>query len=396
MRKTKTKKQSVQPQFKGDIGQIDMPFFMLILALLAMGLIMLASASYATNLSEYGDSYHDIKRQLIFAVLGVVGMLGVAYFDYHRLRKFAFPVLVIAAVMLVIVLLPTPISYAVGDANRWIKIGGLTFQPSEIGKFAIILGFSQYISRNFNRLDEFKVGPLPLFATLAVIVFLIAIETHLSGAIITLVTGTIVLFVGGIQKRWIALTYGVCGVGAFALISFTSYMGDRITAWLHPFDHLKDKGWQVVQSLYAIGSGGLFGVGLGQSRQKHNYLPEAANDYIFSIACEELGLVGAIFIIFLFAMLVWRGFMIAMRARDKFGSLLAIGITSRVAVQTILNIAVVTNTLPSTGITLPFFSYGGTALVILLLEMGIVLSVSRFGYLDKTPPTPQKQIQKGQ
>ena len=355
----------------GSIGRIDIPFLILVLVLTAFGLIMVASASYVYGYYEEGDSYFYIKKQLLFAVAGIAVMFGVAFFDYHRLRKYAFPLLCVSVVLLILVLIPG-IGKAVGDARRWLDFG-VRFQPSEIGKFAI-----------YKNMNKFKVGVLPLLIMLGTVVFLVAIETHLSGAIVIMAVGAIMMFVGGVQLRYFAMALGAAGAGFTVLILFTDYMTGRIKIWLDPFSDTGDAGYQIVQSLYAIGSGGLMGLGLGQSRQKHLYLPESQNDYIFSIVAEELGFVGALLLILLFVMLIWRGFYIALNARDKFGSLIVVGIIGRVAVQTILNIAVVTNALPSTGITLPFFSYGGTSLMLLLFEMGVVLSVSRFSYIDKS------------
>ena len=365
----------------GSIGRIDIPFLILVLVLTAFGLIMVASASYVYGYYEEGDSYFYIKKQLLFAVAGIAVMFGVAFFDYHRLRKYAFPLLCVSVVLLILVLIPG-IGKAVGDARRWLDFG-VRFQPSEIGTFAIVISFASYISANYKNMNKFKVGVLPLLVMLGTVVFLVAIETHLSGAIVIMAVGAIMMFVGGVQLRYFAMALGAAGAGFTVLILFTDYMTGRIKIWLDPFSDTGDAGYQIVQSLYAIGSGGLMGLGLGQSRQKHLYLPESPNDYIFSIVAEELGFVGALLLILLFVMLIWRGFYIALNARDKFGSLIVVGIIGRVAVQTILNIAVVTNALPSTGITLPFFSYGGTSLMLLLFEMGVVLSVSRFSYIDK-------------
>ena len=366
----------------GSIGRIDIPFLILVLVLTAFGLIMVASASYVYGYYEEGDSYFYIKKQLLFAVAGIAVMFGVAFFDYHRLRKYAFPLLCVSVVLLILVLIPG-IGKAVGDARRWLDFG-VRFQPSEIGKFAIVISFASYISANYKNMNKFKVGVLPLLIMLGTVVFLVAIETHLSGAIVIMAVGAIMMFVGGVQLRYFAMALGAAGAGFTVLILFTDYMTGRIKIWLDPFSDTGDAGYQIVQSLYAIGSGGLMGLGLGQSRQKHLYLPESQNDYIFSIVAEELGFVGALLLILLFVMLIWRGFYIALNARDKFGSLIVVGIIGRVAVQTILNIAVVTNALPSTGITLPFFSYGGTSLMLLLFEMGVVLSVSRFSYIGKS------------
>lgn len=385
MAKLKSQKQNKKPKSTsavGSIGKIDIPFLILVLILVVFGLIMVASASYVYGYYDYGDSYHYIKRQLMFAVVGIAVMFVVAFFDYHRLRKYAFPLLCVSVVLLILVLIPG-IGKTVGDARRWLQFG-VRFQPSEIGKFAIIISFASYISANYKKMDKFRVGVLPLLVMLGTVVFLVAIETHLSGAIVILAIGVIMMFVGGVQMRYFAGAVAAGGVGLTVLIFFTDYMKRRINIWLDPFSDISGDGYQIVQSLYAIGSGGLMGLGLGQSRQKHLYLPESQNDYIFAITAEELGFVGALLLILLFVMLVWRGFYIALNARDKFGSLIVVGIISRVGVQTILNIAVVTNALPSTGIGLPFFSYGGTALLMQLFEMGVVLSVSRFSYIDKS------------
>lgn len=381
--KTKTKSNKAPVPVKGTIGKIDIPFLILVSILLVFGLVMVASSSYVTALYKYGDSYYYIKNQLLFAFLGVAAMLIVAFFDYHRLRKFAFLILMISVVLLIIVLLPTPISITANGAKRWLKLV-VQFQPSEIAKFAIILAFASYISDNYKHMTNVKITVFPLFAALMVVTLLVLLEPHLSGAILIFSIGAIMMFIGGTPKRYF-IGGGILGITGFAaMVAFTPYMQTRINTWRNPMADAQGAGYQIVQSLYAIGSGGLFGLGLGQSRQKHLYIPEPQNDYIFSITLEELGFVGGIFIILLFVLFVWRGFVIAFHARDKFGSLLVIGIVSRVAVQTVLNIAVVTNALPSTGISLPFFSYGGTSLVILLFEMGVVLSVSRFCYMEKT------------
>ena len=385
MFKKKTKKSNTSiTRVKGSIGKIDIPFLLLCIALLVFGLIMVASSSHVFALYKYGDSYYYIKRQLFFAVAGVGIMFVSAFFDYHKFRKYAFPLLIVAVFLLILVLIPIPgVSIKANGARRWLNFG-VQFQPSEIAKFAIIVSFASYISANYKHMKKFKVGILPLVIMLGAVVGLVVLEPHLSGAILILSIGAIMMFVGGVPAKWFigAIVAGVSGLAG--IVMFTPYMQSRIQMWLDPFSDPQGKGYQVIQSLYAIGSGGLMGLGLGQSRQKHLYIPEPQNDYIFSIALEELGFVGGLFIILLFVLLIWRGFYIAFHSRDKLGSLLVIGIVSRVAVQTVLNIAVVTNALPSTGISLPFFSYGGTALVMLLFEMGVVLSVSRFSYMEKS------------
>ena len=361
-------------------GRIDIPFLILVLLLLGIGLVVLASASYVASYYENdGNSYAYISKQLIFAAIGLVAMAVASNIDYHKYKKYAAILYIVSIVLLVLVLF---IGKKVDGARRWIHIG-FSFQPSEIAKFAIILRFASYISANYKHMDKFKVGIWPLLWRLAIIVVLVAIEPHLSGAILLLAVGVIMMFIGGAALRWFFLAIGAGGVGLTVLVIANDYMQRRLLTWLNPFlDPLGD-GYHTVQSLYAIGSGGLLGLGLGQSRQKHLYLPKPYNDYIFSVACEELGFIGALLIILLFVMLIWRGFYIAFNARDKFGAMIVIGITSHVAVQALFNIGVVTGVLPPTGISLPFFSSGGTAIIVLLAEMGVVLGVSRYCYLDK-------------
>ncbi len=366
---------------KGEAGGIDIVFLILVLCLLTFGLIMVASSSYVAALYKYGDSYHYIKRQLIFAVTGVAFMLIVPRLDYHVLRRYSLLILVVSLIMLALVLVPG-IGIKVNGARRWLGFGSFRFQPSEIAKLAVILVFSSYISANYKRMKDIKVGILLPALVLLVVCGLVVAEPHMSGAILIFLVGVVMIFVGGADLRWFL---GIGATGATALAGFiflTPYAKGRIDTWLNPFADPTGDGFQTIQSLYAIGSGGLLGLGLGQSRQKYLYIPEPQNDYIFSIVCEELGFIGAVMVIVLFVLLIWRGFVIAYHAKDKFGSLLVVGIISRVAIQTVLNIAVVTNSIPPTGISLPFFSYGGTALWVLLVEMGIVLAVSRHSRLE--------------
>lgn len=365
---------------KGEAGGIDLVFLILVLCLLTFGLIMLASASYVSALNRYGDSYHYIKRQLIFALMGVAVMLIIPRFDYHVLRRFSLIFLAVTVVLLIMVLIPG-VGVVHNGARRWLNFG-IEFQPSELAKLAIIIVFSSYMAANYKRMKEFKVGILMPGAVLAMVCLLVAVETHVSGAILIFCIGVVMMFVGGVNLSWF---FSIGGAGVAALAGFawlTPYAKGRIETWLHPELDPTGDGFQTLQSLYAIGSGGLLGLGLGESIQKHLYIPEPQNDYIFAIVCEELGFVGAAMVMVLFVLLVWRGFVIAYHAKDKFGSLLVVGIVSRLAIQTILNIAVVTNSLPPTGISLPFFSYGGTSLIILLVEMGIVLAVSRHSRLE--------------
>ncbi len=364
----------------------DMPFFILVVLVLAVGLVCLFSASYAYSYYQNkGDSYYYIKRQLIYAALGVIAMLVVSLVDYHVLHRFALPIMGISLALLLLVLfLP-----AIQNVNRWIRIGGIQIQPSEIAKFAIVLLFAHLVSHYKERMKTFKYGYLPFMLILGVTCFLVFREPHLSGTILILMIGIVIMFIGGTRWYYLAGTIAL-GVAAVLLMVFVAgYEQDRIEVWLDPVGVYnsgkvydggrtgRDVAWQTVQSLYAIGSGGLMGEGLGNSRQKHLFLPEPQNDFIFSIVCEELGFVGAVLIILLFALLVWRGFVIGMKAPDKFGSMLAIGLTAQIGLQVILNLAVVTNSMPNTGISLPFFSYGGSSLIMLLMQMGVVLSISR-------------------
>ena len=366
---------------KGTPG-VDVVFLILVLCLLAFGLVMVASSSYVSALYKHGNSYHYILRQLLFAVAGIVIMLAVPLFDYHVMRRYCLPLLLLAMLLLFLVLIPG-IGIKVNGARRWLGFGGFTFQPSEIAKLAVILVLSSYMAANYNRMKEFMVGLLPPALLLLAVCGLVIFEPHVSGAIVIFAVGAILIFVGGASLKWL---FGIGSAGVAALVGFallTPHARTRIEVWLDPFKDPTGSGFQTIQSLYAIGSGGPLGQGLGNSRQKFLYIPEPQNDYIFSIVCEELGFIGAMMVIVLFVLLIWRGFVIAYHAKDKFGSLVVVGIISRVAVQVILNIAVVTNTVPPTGISLPFFSYGGTALMVLLAEMGIVLAISRHSRMEE-------------
>ena len=358
---------------------MDLPFFFLVMTLLVIGLVMLFSASYASASYYQHDSYFFIKRQLVFAVIGVAAMIALSFFDYHHFHKFAFPILLVSIALLgVVLVLP-----AASGVHRWVTLGPLgQFQPSEVAKLAVILMFAHLISLNFSKMDTVKSGILPYLLILLPVCALLFKEPHVSATIIVLLLGGIMLFIGGVRLRWFVGAFGAIGAVMVYLVAFSkklNYTGGRIEGWLDPFST-----WQTRQSLYAIGSGGLLGVGIGQSRQKYLWLPEPENDFVFSVVCEELGFIGALIVIALFVMLVWRGVSISLRAKDKFGMLLGVGLVIQVGLQALLNIAVVTNTIPNTGISLPFFSYGGTSLVILLAEMGIVLSISRTSSAEKT------------
>ena len=367
----------------GGQGKMDITFLSFVLILLTIGLVMLFSASYAYSLEYYGSSYKFITRQALLGAAGVVIMLVVSKIDYHFWRKLAWIVYAAAVGMLVFLLIVPPMVSGM-DVKRWLVIGPINFQPSEVAKFAIVLLFASLISANYKQMKKFSFIAF-LVAILGVTCVLIVLEPHLSATVLVFCIGVVLMIVGGLSKRYIigGVAAGVLGVAGLIVSGAISYGSDRIKYWIDPWADPSGKGFQTIQSLLAIGSGGVLGRGIGQSRQKYLWVPEPHNDFIFSIVCEELGLIGAMVIILLFCLLVWRGFTVAMHAPDKFGSLLAIGLTFQVGLQAMLNIWVVTNTIPNTGISLPFFSYGGTSLMILLAEMGVVLSVSRSSNIEK-------------
>lgn len=358
-------------------GSIDLPFAALTLLLLTIGIVMVLSASYArayySAATGHNAAYY-FMRQLGFALAGVGAMYALSLFPMQFYRRMSFLVLAAAAGLLALV---PVIGVSQGDAKRWISLGFTTFQPSEIAKIGIILYFAALICKFKGRMRTVRYGILPFAGVLLIIVALLVMEPHFSAAIIIIAIGAVMLFLGGVRLYWFvgALIAALAALGV--VMTFFPYASSRITTWLDPFANTSGSGYQIVQSLYAIGSGGLFGLGLGQGRQKYLYLPEEHNDFIFPVVCEELGFVGAIAILILFALLVIRGYWLAMHMRDRYSFLVTAGITTLLAIQVILNVAVVTNLVPCTGISLPFFSYGGTALLIQLAEMGIVLSASR-------------------
>ena len=363
-------------------GRMDVPFLLLVLLLTAIGLVMLFSASFPSAYYETGDAAYYFKRQAIFAAMGLAGMVVAAKFNYQRWRGAARMLLIFSLFLLMLVIIPG-IGIYINGSRRWLGIEQVfTFQPSEIAKLAVIIYFADSISKKREKMLLFREGVTPYLVILGVIAILMMLEPHLSGTILIVGTGAIMMAVGGMNGRLVGL--GVGGVAALAVLfvkaveaGIISYGASRINMWHDPWLDVSDDGYQMVQSLIAIGSGGLLGLGLGKGRQKFLYLPEEHNDFIFAVVCEELGLVGACVIMLIFAMLLLRGFWIALHARDRFGTLLVVGIMSHLGLQVFLNIAVVSGLVPATGISLPFFSYGGTALLLQLVEMGIVLSVSR-------------------
>ena len=364
-------------------GPIDLPFLVLVLMLTVIGLIMLFSASFPSALKEHNDPFFYARSQAAFAAAGIAAMAAMSKFNYQRLRGFSTVALLGSMVLLFLVL--TPFGVTRNHATRWLKmflVAGPQYQPSELAKLGVIIYFANTISLRKDKMRTFQYGILPYMAILMVYAVLMLLEPHMSGCILILGIGAVMMVVGGMHWGWVTTGVSAAAGGLYALL-FTDlmekigYNSDRIKTWRDPWWDIGDKSYQMAQSLISIGSGGLLGVGLGKSRQKFLFLPEEHNDFIFAVVCEELGYIGAGIIMVLFALLVIRGYWIAIKARDRFGALLAVGVTTQIALQTFLNIAVVTGLIPATGISLPFFSYGGTALLIQLFEVGIVLSVSR-------------------
>ena len=355
---------------------VDIPFLMLVLMLLAVGLTMLYSASYAQ--SEYDTGYEIstkyLQKQAVCAAIGLAAMYFFSRIPAGVWYRLAWPLYGLSIALLLSVLI---IGEEVNGAKRWINLAGLQFQPSEVAKFTMILLFARLTLYFGPEAKKFRFGVLGFGLALMGILVPLALEKHLSAIMLMGMVAVVMMFVAGTSPKWLLAGAGAAAVFVVVYITFMGYAGDRVTAWLHPEQDPGDTGYQILQSLYAIGSGGLFGLGYGKSRQKYLYLPFQYNDYIFAIVCEELGLIGALLIAALFAVTILRGYWIALRAEDRFSTVLAAGLVTLIAVQTILNLGVVTNLLPSTGIALPFFSYGGTALAVNLGEMGIVLSISR-------------------
>lgn len=357
---------------------VDMQFLVAVYILLAFGLLMVLSASspiaYASEATNH-DSFYYFKKQFLWAILGSIGMFAAANYDYQKMKKLAFPALCISVLLLLLVLVPG-IGRKINDARRWIYIGPINFQPSEVAKIAMIVFFSYSLSKNHKELKNFSVFLLYI-AIIGVVAVIIMMEPHFSCTMLIVATSVILMFVAGAKIRhFLVLCLPVIPVLGLVIIK-SPYRLARVLSFLDPFEDIQGAGWQIVQSLYAIGSGGIFGAGLGQSRQKYLNIPEPQNDFIFAILAEEFGLLGAILVSVMFIFLIARGVKIALRAPDLFGTLLTTGIVAMIAIQALVNIAVVTSSIPVTGMPLPFFSYGGTALAITMTEMGIVLNVSK-------------------
>lgn len=366
-------------------NNLDFGMLITIIILLCAGIVMVASASSYYALSNYNNSNYFLVRQLFFGIIGFIFMIIISNIDYKRYKKWGYLFYIICLVLLVLVL--TPLGQTRNGAKRWLGFGALVFQPSEIMKIGLVIGMSTYLSLNYKKLNFFKGYIIPILMLLLVVIVMF-MQKHLSGTIVMFVAACSIIFVSGIKVKARYIIAGIIAAAAMLAVfifmpsgdsteSSGSFRLDRIVSFLNPEEDIKGGNWQAAQSLYAIGSGGIFGRGLGQSRQKYLWLPEAQNDFIFSVLGEELGLVGTVTVLALFSFFIYRGYRIAITAKDMYGSLLATGITSAFALQILVNIAVVTCTVPVTGMPLPFFSYGGTALFINLCAMGILLNISR-------------------
>ena len=361
---------------------VDSFLLFTILILLAFGLIMVFSASYADAETRYGDSFYFIKRQCAMVVIGLAAMVVASRFPISFYKRVAPITYIISVLLLLLVLI---LGSTGGGAQRWIELGPIRFQPSEIAKYSLVLTlawyYATYHEKAFDAKDISKSNKYGTWIPLMIIGFicvLVMLEKHLSGIIIIGALGIMIMFASGIRIKLLMLLGGVAGVGVTAFALLTDYTKRRIDIWQNPANYPQDGGWQTLQGLRAIGSGGFFGLGLGNSRQKYSYVSQPQNDFIFTITCEELGFIGALVVIVLFAILVWRGIVIALRSPDRFCQIVAIGLSIKTALQVVLNIAVVTNSIPNTGISLPFFSYGGTAMIVQLVEMGTLLAISRY------------------
>lgn len=378
------------------LGSADMTFIVVVLILLGFGILMMFSASYAIAIDEGKDGYFYAFRQVIFAGVGLVAMFIMSFLDYRIFQRgaVALTAYVSSVVLLVLVMF---IGTDLGTGcKRWINLGFTTFQPSELAKFAVVILFAYLIDKNYDRMKKAAYGIFPFMVLLAIIAGLLMLQPHLSCTLLICMIGIVLIFIGGARFWHLLIAAMFAGAALVGVIVYKTvvekynYFGTRISTWLHPFESEDLAGtWQARQSLIAIGSGGPLGLGLGESRQKYLYLPEAENDFVFAVVCEELGLIGAITVILLFVLLVVEGFHIASKARDRFGMLITIGFTLQIGLQAFINMAVVSGLVPNTGISLPFFSYGGTALIMQLMQMGIVLNVSRQRYVlgERTKPT---------
>ena len=374
---------------KINLRQYDFRIFFTVVILLAIGLVMMFSASAPRSVAKFeGDAYFFFRSQLKNTLLGFLGMLILSFVPYRLWSRLAIPAVIGSMLLLMIVIMPGFTTLTKGT-NRWIYIGSFSFQPSEIAKFALICFLAASLAKRSGNLNKFLTGFFPYFFLLMSFILLLVLEPHLSATVIITVVACVVLFAAGARLRHFLMTGIPLALGAYTAVMTIpkfEYMKDRLLAFTNPgLDPLGDD-WQIVNSLYAIGSGGVFGKGIGQSMQKFFYIPEPYNDFIFSILAEELGFMGVVVVLALFCVLVWRGIRVSMMAADLFGSLLALGITSLITVQTLFNIAVVTAIVPVTGVSLPFFSYGGTSMILFLGQIGILLNISKSAHVDSVLP----------
>lgn len=362
---------------KENRGKMDFPLLVSIILLLCIGIIMVSSASSYSALSKYDDSNFFLVKQLGFAIVGFIAMIVISTIDYKKYKKVSY--LFYGLNLILIILVLTPLGVSVNGAKRWLGIGDFfRFQPSEIMKIALVLATATYVSCNYKKLNSWKGYIVPAIFLLAVGVVMY-LQDHLSGMIVMIVASVSIIFSSGIKLKWkVIIPIMIVGIALVGVFLFSDeYRLSRVTAFLHPEEDIRGTNWQAAQSLYALGSGEIFGLGLGQSRQKYLWLPEAQNDFIFSVLGEEFGLIGSVSVILIFLFFIYRGFRIAITCKELYGSMLAAGIVSVFALQIFVNIAVVTSSMPVTGMPLPFFSYGGTALFINLCTMGILLNISR-------------------
>ncbi len=360
----------------------DFWIFAAVILLLSIGTIMVFSSSYYSFAKTTGNSFQLLIPQLEYMALSIVVLIATMNFEYKRWGKIS-PILLMGSIGLLILVIIPGVGVERNGAQRWLGVGNMSIQPSETAKLAVIIFLSYSLSKRKDVLQSFKKGLLPYLMLVGFIAVLVLVEPHLSGTIIIVLTAFVILFCAGAKiSHFVALAMPVL-LGTIAAVVFESYRFDRVKAWLDPFKYKLGDGWQTVQSLLAIGSGGLFGRGLGQSMQKYLYIPEPYNDYIFAVLAEELGYIGSLVVMLLFLVFIWRGIKVAMNAPDTFGSLMATGITTLIGLQFLFNVAVVTNTIPSTGISLPFFSYGGTSLMFLMFGVGILLNISRFSNYER-------------
>lgn len=373
-----------KPNMKIKLGQFDFIMCVVVIIMLSLGILMVLSASAPSSLSIYGNSYTYVGKQLGFAILGLVLMVFVSTIDYRKYKKFYWIAYIASVGVLLLVLVPN-LGVNVKGATRWIDIKITRVQPSELTKLGLIIFYAGYLSEHRHNISNFLKGFLfPLLLIVPPIAILYTVQNHMSVSLIICFIAFTMMIMAGFKARYFIAILGFAGSflsGLFGILQLSGYSNfriNRISTFFDPWSDSLGYGYQMIQSLYAIGSGGLFGVGLGDSKQKFLYIPEPHNDFIFAILAEELGFVGCLAVIILFGIFIWRGVIIAMKAPDMFGSLIAIGITSVIGFQAIINIAVVTASIPTTGMSLPFFSYGGSALLILLINVGILLNISRY------------------